>query len=93
VFLNDEAFSPEFKKHTSGIASSPCTYGQIDPSEWSEQPKWIDQAKAKEAREKMEQNNVIYGGSVSYRQMCRYQSGFFWRHPLLDNYEFYWRIE
>lgn len=27
------------------------------------------------------------------RKMCRYQSGFFWRHPLLDNYKYYWRIE
>jgi len=25
--------------------------------------------------------------------MCRYQSGFFWRHPLLDDLQFYWRVE
>lgn len=23
----------------------------------------------------------------------RYQSGFFWRHPLVEPYEFYWRID
>lgn len=23
----------------------------------------------------------------------RYQSGFFWRHPLLDKYKYYWRVE
>jgi hypothetical protein len=35
---------------------------------------------------------VIYGGSESYRHMCRYESGFFFRHPLMMNYEYYWRV-
>lgn len=93
VFINDEPFSDEFKKHTSGIASGVCTYGVIPSSEWNDQPSWIDQEKAKSSREAMEAANVIYGGSLTYRKMCRYQSGFFWRHPLLDSYEYYWRIE
>jgi alpha 1,2-mannosyltransferase len=25
--------------------------------------------------------------------MCRYQSGFFFEHALLDSYEYYWRVE
>lgn len=25
--------------------------------------------------------------------MCRFQSGFFFRHPLLDKYKYYWRVE
>lgn len=25
--------------------------------------------------------------------MCRFQSGGFWKHELLDPYEFYWRVE
>jgi len=24
---------------------------------------------------------------------CSFQSGFFFRHPLLDNFEYYWRVE
>lgn len=70
VFLNDEPFTDEFKKYTSAIASSSCTYGQIPANQWGEQPDWIDQGKAKAAREEMERKKVIYGGSVSYRQMC-----------------------
>ncbi len=27
------------------------------------------------------------------RFMCRYFSGFFFRHPLLDGFEYYWRME
>lgn len=41
----------------------------------------------------MEEDNIIYGGSLSYRNMCRFNSGFFFRHPLLDKYRWYWRIE
>lgn len=25
--------------------------------------------------------------------MCRYYSGFFFRHPAVSKYEFYWRVE
>lgn len=93
VFLNDEEFSDDFKKYTSGVASAPCTYGLIPHEQWGDNPAWIDEEKAAGLREQMEKANVIYGGSLSYRKMCRYQSGFFWRHPLLDTYEYYWRIE
>jgi len=41
----------------------------------------------------MEDDRVIYGGSVPYRNMCRFNSGFFFRHPLLDKYKYYWRVE
>jgi len=42
-------------------------------------------------REKMK--DIIYGDSESYRHMCRYESGFFFRHPLMLKYDFYWRVE
>jgi len=44
-------------------------------------------------RKKMHENKVIYGGSLPYRNMCRFNSGFFFRHQLLDKYQFYWRVE
>lgn len=92
VFLNDEAFDDEFKRVTSAIVSGTTKYGQIPKEHWS-YPEWIDQEKAALAREQMVQKKVIYGGSVSYRHMCRYESGFFWRHDLLKDYEYYWRVE
>jgi alpha 1,2-mannosyltransferase len=41
----------------------------------------------------MEEEGVLYGGSLSYRFMCRYNSGFFFRHPLALPYKYYWRVE
>lgn len=32
-------------------------------------------------------------GSVSYRNMCRFNSGFFFKHPLMEQYQWYWRVE
>ncbi|KAF7338286.1 Glycosyltransferase family 15 protein [Mycena venus] len=44
-------------------------------------------------RAEMQKNNVIYGGSLPYRNMCRFNSGFFYRHELLKPFKYYWRVE
>lgn len=67
VFLNDEPFSDEFKKYTTGAASGPCSYGLVPKEHWSDTPEWIDQDRAKRAREQMKKDNVMYGESISYR--------------------------
>ena len=59
---------------------------------WS-YPSWINQTKAETTRVQMELDNVPYGGLESYYHMCRFNSGFFFRHPLLDEYDYYWRVE
>ncbi|KAI9928393.1 hypothetical protein ASPWEDRAFT_38772 [Aspergillus wentii DTO 134E9] len=92
VFLNDKEFDDDFKKLTSALVSGNTHYGLIPREHWS-YPDWIDLDKAKKAREEMGQKKIIYGDSESYRHMCRYESGFFFRHPLMLNYEYYWRVE
>ena len=66
VFLNDEPFTQEFRLFTSGMASGEVEYGLIQTKEW-QTPPWIDTEKAQKAMEDMVENDVIYGGSVSYR--------------------------
>lgn len=90
IFLNDEEFSEEFKEKVTFVASGEVKFGLIPNSMWG-YPSFIDQEKAAETRENMK--NIIYGASESYRHMCRFESGFFWRHPLLDDYKYYWRVE
>lgn len=92
VFLNDKPFDSTFKKVTSSLVSGTTHYGEIPTEHWS-YPEWIDQEKAKKVREDMKERKIIYGDSVSYRHMCRFESGFFFRHPLMMNYEYYWRVE
>ncbi|KAI9729195.1 MAG: alpha 1,2-mannosyltransferase 2.4.1 [Cirrosporium novae-zelandiae] len=92
VFLNDKPFDSTFKKVTTSLVSGKTHYGEIDTEHWSF-PDWIDQEKARKVREDMAQRKIIYGDSVSYRHMCRFESGFFFRQPLMMNYEWYWRVE
>ncbi|KAI7902598.1 glycosyltransferase family 15 protein [Cokeromyces recurvatus] len=92
VFLNDVEFTPEFKELTSSLTNAETKYGLIPKEHWS-YPAWIDIEKADRLRKKMGEDGVIYGGSLSYRHMCRFESGFFYRHPLMEEYEYYWRVE
>ncbi|KZV66095.1 glycosyltransferase family 15 protein [Peniophora sp. CONT] len=92
TFLNDEDFSDEFKLRVKNLISSPVEFGTVPREHWV-QPDWIDETRASASREQMRQENVIYGDSLSYRNMCRYNSGFFFRHPLLQKYRYYWRVE
>ncbi|KAL2378681.1 Glycolipid 2-alpha-mannosyltransferase 1 [Blastomyces dermatitidis] len=92
VFLNDVPFNDEFKKVTSALVSGKTHYGLIPTEHWSF-PDFIDQQKAAKVREEMKEKQVIYGDSISYRHMCRYESGFFFRHELLNQFDYYWRVE
>lgn len=92
VFLNDAEFSEEFKEATSAVVSGETKYGLIPQEHWS-YPDWIDKEKAAMTRETMREKKIIYGDSESYRHMCRYESGFFWRHELMMQYDYYWRVE
>ncbi|KAF2121557.1 nucleotide-diphospho-sugar transferase [Lophiotrema nucula] len=92
VFLNDDDFNDEFKKVTTALVSGKTKYGKIPTEHWSF-PDFIDQDRAAKVREEMKEKKIIYGDSISYRHMCRYESGFFFRHPLMLDYEWYWRVE
>ena len=39
------------------------------------------------------QAGVLHANETSYHNMCRFNSGFFFDHPLLQRYKWYWRVE
>ncbi|KAI9262104.1 nucleotide-diphospho-sugar transferase [Sporodiniella umbellata] len=90
IFLNEQPFTDEFKNLTSMMTNAEVHYGLVPKEHWS-YPEWIDQEHAAECRKDLEDRGIIYGGSESYRHMCRYQSGFFMLHPLLDDLDYYWQ--
>ncbi|KAF8212222.1 glycosyltransferase family 15 protein [Mycena galopus ATCC 62051] len=92
VFLNEEPFTDQFKGRISTVTNSPIQFGLIPHEHWF-QPDWIDETRASAARKAMASKGVIYGGSLPYRNMCRFNSGFFYRHELLKPFKYYWRIE
>ncbi|KAI0862398.1 nucleotide-diphospho-sugar transferase [Xylaria cubensis] len=92
VFLNDGDFNQTFKDVVRNYTSSSVEFGKVGPEMWG-YPDWIDPKIAKEGIAKQGDAAVMYGGLESYHAMCRFYSGFFYKHPLLAKYEWYWRLE
>lgn len=92
VFLNDDWFTEDFKRLTSGMVSGEAKYGHIEPEVW-DTPPHIDEELYEQRLQQMVADDVIYGGSRSYRNMCRFNSGNFFWHPLMLEYDYYWRVE
>ncbi|ORX69113.1 nucleotide-diphospho-sugar transferase [Linderina pennispora] len=84
-------FTDEFKRKVKAITTAPVYFGKVPSSHWGLSP-YVEEQKVKEALE-YNKDRYLYGGSFSYREMCRYQSGFIYKHPLLANLDYYWRIE
>jgi mannosyltransferase len=47
-------------------------------------PDWVDHEVAREGIRKQGDAAIMYGGMESYHHMCRFYSGFFYKHELLD---------
>lgn len=92
LFLNNEKFTEDFKKKIKSVITADAVFGQLEPHEWG-YPSWINREKAALSRQKLEKKGVIYAGSESYRHMCRFFSGFFYRNKFIQKYDYYWRIE
>ncbi|KAJ1919008.1 hypothetical protein H4219_002267 [Mycoemilia scoparia] len=92
VFLNDVPFTEEFIEGTRTMTRAKTSYGLIPKEHWS-YPDHIDVDLAKQKYKEMGENSVHYGATESYHLMCNFQSGYFFRHPLLEEYDYYWRIE
>ncbi|KAH7132642.1 alpha-1,2-mannosyltransferase Kre5 [Dendryphion nanum] len=92
VFLNDGEFNSTFKETVLNYTSSPVEWGVIGPELWNF-PEWADDAVVKEGIAKQGDAAIMYGGMESYHHMCRFYSGGFYKHELLQKYEWYWRLE
>lgn len=92
TFLNDVPFDAQFVEATTAMASGRTQYGLIPSAHW-DRPGWINETEFQERVSLMHERGVLYGGSISYRNMCRFNSGFFFRQALLDQYDYYFRVE
>src|SRR6187402_1558183 len=63
------------------------------PKEHWDIPSWIDEELFQESAKILKENDIQYGSMKSYHQMCRWNSGLFYKHPALADMQFYWRVE
>ncbi|RCI08698.1 hypothetical protein L249_4837 [Ophiocordyceps polyrhachis-furcata BCC 54312] len=92
TFFNDKPFSEEFKSKTQAVTKAKCNYELIPEDHWAT-PSWIDQRIYDESTKLLEEKGVQYAQKISYHQMCRWNSGMFYKHPALEKYRYYWRVE
>ncbi|EQB61002.1 alpha- -mannosyltransferase [Vairimorpha apis BRL 01] len=92
VMLNDDHFTDEFKSNIKKIVSTDIKFGKLTNTEFGI-PSHIDMTKVQNNINILKSQNIIYGDSIPYRKMCRFFSGYFFRHPLVLKYRYYWRIE
>lgn len=91
IMLNDEDFTEEFKTQIRQSTEAKVYFGKLPKKHWG-LSEYVAEEKVRDALVK-NKDRYVYGGSYSYRLMCRYQSGFIHKHPLLGNLDYYWRIE
>ena len=92
TFFNDEPFSEEFKRRTSAETKAKCNYELIPKEHWAV-PSWINEKLFTESTEMLKEQDIQYSSLVSYHQMCRWNSGLFYKHPALKDVKYYWRVE
>jgi len=63
------------------------------PKEHWSLPDWIDESRFLNGLEYLGTIGVGKGWMVSYHHMCRWNSGFFYKHHILEDYDWYWRVE
>lgn len=92
TFFNDKPFTEEFKTRTRALTKAEVRF-EILPTEHWEVPSWINRDLFDESAKILEEQNVQYAHLLSYHQMCRWNSGLFYKHPALANMRYYWRVE
>ncbi|KAK2748529.1 hypothetical protein FQN57_000663 [Myotisia sp. PD_48] len=92
TFINDKPFTEEFKKRTQAETNAKCNYELVPKEHW-DVPEWINDDLFQESAKLLKENGVQYADKISYRKMCRWNSGLFYKHPALEHMQYYWRVE
>ncbi|KAI7902491.1 nucleotide-diphospho-sugar transferase [Cokeromyces recurvatus] len=93
IIIGDKIFSRKFREWTVSSSKFPVFFGHAPEFEWQE-PSWIDIKKAERNMKKMvKEHNIDNGESMSWRRMTRYSAGFIFNHPLLNDLEYYWKVQ
>ncbi|GMG20768.1 unnamed protein product [Ambrosiozyma monospora] len=92
TFINEEKFTEEFKTKVTAAWSGPVYFELIPPEIWNK-PSNINPAKEKKGIERLTSLGVQYAGMDSYHNMCRFNSGWFYRLEGLKKFKYYWRVE
>lgn len=92
LFFNQEPFNDQFKTGMTDLLGNRAIFFHLGDKYW-DVPSWINKTIQENCMGFMKDEGVKFGNVVSYHQMSRWFSGFFFKHPAIASMEFYWRIE
>jgi mannosyltransferase len=92
TFINDEPFTDEFKETIKRHTVSDC-YFEVIPAEIWNKPDNIDTEIEAQKMSELKKKGVQYIDKVSYHNMCRFNSGYFYQLERLQQFRYYWRFE
>lgn len=93
VLLNDVPFTEEFVTQVRAATKADVQFGVLSELEWEFPPEVREQLLFKHSIEDQGDRGIMYGNMESYHKMCRFYSGAFYKHALVAQHEWYWRIE
>lgn len=94
VFLNNEPFTEEFQTEVSRwITTDDVEFGTLNEIEWEFPQEVTERPEFQQFIHDQGDRGILYGNMESYHRMCRFYSGIFYKHPLLQKREWYWRLE
>ncbi|QPG76938.1 hypothetical protein FOA43_004332 [Brettanomyces nanus] len=93
IFLNDERFTLQFKKEVRKVSSGKVKFGVIPNLRWHMPAEKSDPIEFSEAIEEQGDRGIMYGSMPAYHRMCRFYSGYFFDHNLVQKLDWYWRVE
>jgi mannosyltransferase len=88
LFMGEDEFgaiTDEVRDKVSWITEGRATFAAISNEAWGVPPS-LDMSLVNDSV-----RNI--GFTLGYRSMCRYYSGWFWRHPALLKYDWLWRLD
>lgn len=93
TFLNDEPFTEEFKQTVKSLTNAKVQFGLIEKEIWEFPDDIINTTEFQEGIQKQGDLGIMYGAMESYHKMCRFFSGGFYKHELIKDLDWYWRVE
>ena len=91
VILSETPFWTKWKWKLQSFTSSKMEFGLIAQEQWST-PEWIDADRLNLTTD-ASVKNITKDNRLSYHHMCRFYSGFFFRHELTLKYDYYLRLD
>ncbi|KIJ48900.1 glycosyltransferase family 15 protein, partial [Sphaerobolus stellatus SS14] len=88
VLFTEANITEEVHEKVRWITEGRATLADLPSDMWGP-PAFLDPERIKVSLQTI---GYVHPFTLGYRSMCRFFSGFFWRHPAIAKYDWIWRL-